>query len=130
MLPDSLPEIPEIYRKNAELSDELAVLQDELDEARIIAEKARSTYDKLRKQRDFQKINHRRVQQEKHKLATDQAKQTKKYDELSETFTGLSNKFEAAVKEKMLMKLEKDRLIAKVENLELSMNQLSEEGLD
>jgi len=34
------------------------------------------------------------------------------------------------VKEKMLMKLEKDRLIAKVENLELSMNQLSEEGLD
>ena len=30
----------------------------------------------------------------------------------------------------MLMKLEKDRLIAKVENLELSMNQISEEGLD
>ena len=28
------------------------------------------------------------------------------------------------------MKLEKDRLIAKVENLELSMNQISEEGLD
>jgi len=37
------------------------VLQEELDEARIIAEKARSTYDKLCKQRDFQKINHRRV---------------------------------------------------------------------
>ena len=60
-----LPEIPEIYRLNAELSDELAVLQEELDEARIIAEKARSTYDKLKKQKDFQKINHRRVQQEK-----------------------------------------------------------------
>ena len=59
---ENLPEIPEIYRKNAELSDELQVLQQELDEARIIAEKARSTYDKLRKQRDFQKINHRRVQ--------------------------------------------------------------------
>lgn len=44
-----LPEIPEIYRRNAELSDELASLQEELDEARIIAEKARSTYDKLRK---------------------------------------------------------------------------------
>ena len=57
-----LPEIPAIYRRNAELSDELASLQEELDEARIIAEKARSTYDKLRKQRDFQKINHRRVQ--------------------------------------------------------------------
>jgi len=72
-LPDNLPQIPEIYRRNAELSDELAALQEELDEARIIAEKARSTYDKLRKQRDFQKINHRRVQQEKSKLANDKA---------------------------------------------------------
>ena len=63
-------------------------------------------------------------------MSNDQSKQQKKYDELSDTFTQLSNKYEAAVKEKMLMKLEKDRLIAKVENLELSMNQLSEEGLD
>ena len=122
MLPATLPDIPQIYRKNAELSDELAALQEELDEARIIAEKARSTYDKLRKQRDFQKINHRRVQQEKSKLAQDQAKQQKKLDELNGTFDGLRNKYDAAVKEKMLMKLEKDRLIAKVENLELSMN--------
>ena len=69
-----LPEIPHIYRLNAELSDELAVLQEELDEARIIAEKARSTYDKLKKQKDFQKINHRRVQQEKQKLNQDALK--------------------------------------------------------
>ena len=38
------------------------------------------------------------------------------------TFDQLSTKYDTAVKEKMLMKLEKDRLIAKVENLELSMN--------
>jgi sperm-associated antigen 16 protein len=48
-----MPQIPEIYRSNASLSDELSVLQEDLDEARITAEKARSTYDKLRKQRDF-----------------------------------------------------------------------------
>jgi chromosome segregation ATPase len=69
-----MPEIPKIYQRNQQLSDELAVLQEELDEARIIAEKARSTYDKLRKQRDFQKINHRRVQQEKSKLNDDSKK--------------------------------------------------------
>lgn len=46
---DLMPEIPPIYQKQQELCDELAVLQNELDEARIIAEKARSTYDKLRK---------------------------------------------------------------------------------
>ena len=48
-----LPQIPEIYRLNQELTDEIAVLQEELDEARIIAEKSRSTYDKLKKQKDF-----------------------------------------------------------------------------
>ena len=53
------------------MTDELQVLQEELDEARIVAEKARSSYDKLRKQKDFEKINHRRVQQEKKKLNAD-----------------------------------------------------------
>lgn len=38
-----------------------------------------------------------------------------------------TNKYQAAIKEKMLMRLEKDRLIAKVENLELSLQQLKDE---
>lgn len=59
---DQMPEIPKVYKDNIELSNILTQLQKEVDEARIIAEKSRSTYDKLRKQRDFQKINHRRVQ--------------------------------------------------------------------
>lgn len=79
---NQMPQIPAIYRKNQELSDELAVLQEELDEARIIAEKARSTYDKLRKQRDYQKINHRRVQQEKTKLNQDGGRNKATYQKL------------------------------------------------
>jgi hypothetical protein len=35
-----------------------------------------------------------------------------------------SQKYEVALKEKMLMKLEKDRLVAKVENLEMSLKQI------
>lgn len=57
------------------------------------------------------------MQQEKQKLALDDTKEKKKAAELQETFTLLSKKYEAAVKEKMLMKLEKDRLVAKVDNL-------------
>jgi hypothetical protein len=57
-----MPEIPKVYRENIELSNILTQLQKEVDEARVIAEKSMSTYDKLMKQRDFQKINHRRVQ--------------------------------------------------------------------
>lgn len=36
-----------------------------------------------------------------------------------------SNKYDIALKEKMLMKLEKDRLTAKVDNLSLSLKQQS-----
>ena len=102
-------------------------MQQELDEARIMAEKARSTYDKLRKQRDFQKINHRRVQQEKLKLNNDISKYKKMYEQNQETFKTLSTNYETAVKEKMLMKLEKDRLLAKLDNLEGSLRQILEQ---
>lgn len=45
-------------------------------------------------------------------------------------FENHSNKFESAMKEKMLMRLEKDRLIAKVENLELSLKQLEDDKVN
>jgi hypothetical protein len=122
----TLPQIPEVYRKNAELSDRLAVIQEELDEARVVAEKARSTYDKLLKQKEFQKINHRRVQQEKSKLSQDASKNKSKQDSLSKELADLTAQYEAAVKEKMLMKLEKERLVAKVDSLQISLNQLTE----
>lgn len=128
---EEMPEIPKVYKDNIELSNVLTQLQKEVDEARIIAEKSRSTYDKLRKQRDFQKINHRRVQQEKGKLNNDIGKLKKKYEDYQNTFEQLSNKYESAIKEKMLMKLEKDRLMAKVDNLEANLGQINEgEGAD
>ena len=122
--PAQMPEIPDVYKENIELSNVLTALQKEVDEARIIAEKSRSTYDKLRKQRDFQKINHRRVQQEKSKLNNDVGKLKKKFEEYQGQFDQLSAKYEGAIKEKMLMKLEKDRLLAKVESLEANLSQL------
>ena len=47
-----------------------------------------------------------------------------KYEQYQGTFDVLSNKYENAIKEKMLMKLEKDRLIAKVESLETNIEQV------
>jgi len=93
-------EIPEVYSKNLELSDQLASLQQQLDEARIISEKARSTYDKLIKQRDYQKINHRRVQQEKAKLNKQMNHLKKVYEANQNKFKELTQKYENVRKEK------------------------------
>jgi len=48
------------------------------------------------------------------------------YEGYQDKFKDLSQKYEAAVKEKMLMKLEKDRLMAKVENLEQNLKQIED----
>lgn len=67
------------------------------------------------------------MQQEKQKLNTDAQKTKKTYDQLMAEFDGVTAKFESATKEKMLMKLEKDRLIAKVDNLGLSLKHSRDE---
>ncbi len=59
-------------------------------------------------------------------MNNDIGKLKKTYEQYQDEFRTLSSKYEGAVKEKMLMKLEKDRLIAKVENLESNMKQIEE----
>jgi hypothetical protein len=54
-------------------------------------------------------------------LNNDASKNKKTYEQLQAEFELYSNKYEVALKEKMLLKLEKDRLVAKVENMEISV---------
>lgn len=59
-------------------------------------------------------MNHRRVAQEKNRLITD-IQRLKKHCTLYEpTIQELRAKYEAAMKEKMLIRLERDRLVSKV----------------
>lgn len=75
-----------------------------------MSDKAKATYDKLLKERDFHKMHHQRVQKDKKKLNENiarlnalQSEYNKKYDELTE-------KYNFAMKEKMLIKIERDKL--------------------
>jgi len=122
---NELGPVPDIFIKNERLEEKVQSLTGELDKAKILAEKAKATWDKLRKERDFHKMHHHRVQQEKLKLNKDIDKLKELHKQYESKYQDLSNKYEAAMKEKMLLKLEKDRLVAKssalqktVENLE------------
>ena len=118
-------EIPDVYARNLELTDELSYLQEQLNEAKVTSSKARSTYDKLNKQRDYQKINHRRVQQEKSKLTKQINHLKKTYETNQDKFKDLTYKYENIMKEK-------ERLSVRVKNLEKSVAQVednSEEAL-
>ena len=63
-------------------------------------------------------MHHHRVQQEKKRLAQDIEKLKTLHREYETKYQDLSSKYEAAMKEKMLIKLERDRLMAKSESLQ------------
>mmetsp|Transcript_21956 Transcript_21956/g.60940 ORF Transcript_21956/g.60940 Transcript_21956/m.60940 type:complete len:573 (+) Transcript_21956:173-1891(+) len=117
-LPADVGQVPDSYIHTRVLEDEVAILRQEVTEAKSIASKAHETWDRFRKERDFHKMHHKRVVQEKNMMVKDMKRLKKHYNLYEPTIEELRHKYEVAMKEKMLMKLERDRLLAKVEALQ------------
>lgn len=66
-------------------------------------------------------MHHHRVQQEKKKLNYDIEKLKELHHKYEEKYEELSQKYAHAMKEKMLLKLERDRLVSKNEALQKSL---------
>lgn len=88
-----------------------------------IADKAKSTWDKLRKERDFHRLHHRRVVQEKNQLIMDMKRLKKHFSTYEPALEALQQKYEVAVKDKTMVRLERDKL---AHRLELATMQLEE----
>jgi len=110
--------VPDIYTRNQELDDALKHLRVELHDAKAVAGKATGVWDKFRKERDFHRMHHKRVSQEKNKLINDIKRLRKHYSQYEPTIKELRHKYEVVMKEKMLVRLERDRLVAKMQALE------------
>merc|ERR1711988_1191866 len=82
----------------------------------------------FRKERDFHRMHHKRVVQEKAKLTTDLKRLRKHYTSFEPTLKELQRKYEVAMKEKMLMRLERDRMRARVATLEATVKQMQDDG--
>jgi len=82
----------------------------ELKQAKIVADEAKSTWEKLRKERDFHKQHMSRVEDEKVTI-TASIKQIKgSHEEYEERIEEIKKKLLMTQKEKALLKLEKDKL--------------------
>ena len=112
---EDIAPVPDVYLRNQELREQVASMRAELEKAQFTAEKAKATWDKLRKERDFHRMHHHRVQQEKTKYVGDIDKLKKVHESHESRYQELAAKYAMAMKEKMLMKLERDRLAGKAE---------------
>merc|ERR1719293_213295 len=115
--------VPDIYARSHGLYEEVTMLRQEVDKARAVAATAKDSWDRFRKERDFHRMHHRRVVQEKNKLIVDLKRLKRHYEQYEPTLTELRHKYEVAMKEKMLMRLERDRFVSKAETLQKQLNQ-------
>ncbi|GBG88823.1 hypothetical protein CBR_g48437 [Chara braunii] len=123
-LPVDLPLVPSVYQQNQKLMETITDLRREYEKAKQLAEKARVMWEKFRKERDFHRMHHKRVTQEKNRLILDVKRLREHYAKYEPTILELRTKHETALKEKMLMKIDRDRLEAKVNTLEMTIKTL------
>ena len=122
--PDLSTPVPDIYLRNEDLDQQAKALREQVENMRVVAMKAQSTWDKFRKERDFHRMHHKRVVQEKNKLITDLRRLRDHLRAYEPTIDELKRKYDTALKDKALIKLERDRLKLKVKQLEEDVFQL------
>jgi len=116
--PELTTAVPDIYLRNEELQHETRILREQVDKMRVVAARAESTWDKFRKERDFHRMHHKRVVQEKNKLVDDLRRLRNHLRSYEPTIEELKKRHESAMKEKMMVKLERDRLKSRVKVLD------------
>lgn len=121
--------VPDAYNRNQTLNNEVKRLKAEVVKYKEAANNAKETYIKLQKERDFHRIHHKRVVQEKNRLITDIKRLKKHYNSYEPTLRQLKHKYELAMKEKMLTTLERDRAVGQVTGLQATLRNL-ESGKD
>ncbi|RUS86529.1 hypothetical protein EGW08_005721 [Elysia chlorotica] len=119
--------VPDVYTRNQELEDEIDFIKKETIKFRNAALKAKETYVKLRKERDFHRMHHKRIVQEKNKLIDDIKRLKRHYSGYAPNMEALRSRYEAAMKEKMLANLERDRAVSQVNGLQSTIKGM--EGL-
>lgn len=118
---DAASHVPDVYLRNQELEEELSAVRHQLSEAREVAAAASTTWDKFRKERDLHRMHHKRVAQEKNKLITDIKRLKDHFAKYEPTILELKRKYETAMKEKMMVSLERDKLTGKLDLLETQL---------
>ncbi|KAL0248910.1 hypothetical protein GEMRC1_004144 [Eukaryota sp. GEM-RC1] len=107
----------DVYIENQQLTSKVKSLERQLDELKEVSEEVKGTWDKFRKQRDFHKMHHRRVVQEKERLLTDIKRLKKHYEHYPEALKALQERHDSLIKQKSLLKLENDKLKGQLREL-------------
>ncbi|XP_007259622.2 sperm-associated antigen 16 protein [Astyanax mexicanus] len=115
---DEVGFIPDVYTHNQLLDNELKNVQRERDSYKHAAFQAGETIIKLQKERDFHRLQHKRVVQEKNRMVEDIKRLKKHYASYEPALRQLNEKYQTALRQKMLVSIERDRVFSQVQNID------------
>jgi DNA anti-recombination protein RmuC len=74
-------------------------------------------YIKIRKERDYHRMHHHRVAQEKNKLINDLKRMKSHYETYEPLLKTMKDKYDGAIRDKVMNQLEKDRALAELNSI-------------
>eukprot|EP00400_MALV-I_sp_L67-5_P000613 gene613-511_t len=113
-----VPPIPQVYIDNQRMAETLRKMRQHLEETKSETEKATKKWHRFKKQRDYHKMHHQRLSQQKNKLVAEFARLQSKYQQYEPTMTDLRQKYEVAMKAKMLIEVDRDKQQRTLESLQ------------
>uniref|UniRef100_A0A670I5J3 Sperm associated antigen 16 n=1 Tax=Podarcis muralis TaxID=64176 RepID=A0A670I5J3_PODMU len=122
--PKDIGFVPDAYTCNQHLERENKYLKKEMESYKIAANKAKEALLKLQKERDFHRMHHKRVVQEKNRLINDIKRLKTHYASYEPLLKQLNEKYEILLREKMLTSLERDRVVGQITGLQATLRSL------
>ncbi|XP_029979633.1 sperm-associated antigen 16 protein-like [Sphaeramia orbicularis] len=106
--------VPDVYIENLRLESDLKNAQRERDEYRQASSAAADTLARVQKTRDFHRLQHKRVVQEKNRLIEDMRKLKVQCDNYEPAVKRINEKYQTVLKQTMLMTRERDKALGQV----------------
>ncbi|XP_044890383.1 sperm-associated antigen 16 protein isoform X4 [Felis catus] len=119
-----LGNVPDVYTQNMLLENENKNLKKDLKHYKQAADKAREDLLKTQKERDFHRMHHKRIVQEKNKLINDLKGLKLHYASYEPTIRVLHEKHHTLLKQKMLTSLERDRAVGQISGLQATLKNM------
>ncbi|XP_019301633.2 sperm-associated antigen 16 protein isoform X1 [Panthera pardus] len=119
-----LGNVPDVYTQNMLLENENKNLKKDLKHYKQAADKAREDLLKTQKERDFHRMHHKRIVQEKNKLINDLKRLKLHYASYEPTIRVLHEKHHTLLKQKMLTSLERDRAVGQISGLQATLKNM------
>ncbi|KAF8569242.1 hypothetical protein P879_06088 [Paragonimus westermani] len=120
--------LPDVYAENQKIQEENYKLKRENENAISLLRETEIRLKKMRNERDYHILKHRRLLQEKEQLLADIKKLRSHYAEYEPILRQLRHKYEVAMKEKTLNRVERDRAIGQAEGLRAALVSLQALG--